>query len=409
MTPKSSAEVVIVGAGPAGALLAAILLGRGLRVTLIERQKDFAREFRGEVLMPSGVDAIAAAGFESLLQETPTTRPTAVELYYRDRKAARIDFEDVGDRGPVVISQPDLLEALMAHCQREPGFRLLRGTTVNQLASERGRVSGVITSEGVLIPALLVVGADGRGSIVRRRAGLHLEQSSETFDIVWFKCPYPDSLAERGAPAIGVVGGGHLHLGYRSATGPMQMASIIPKGSYRDIRERGLDVWFDELRHGLPAEVGDFALAHREQITDPFVLNVVCHMLPKWTTPGVLLLGDAAHPMSPVGAQGINIALRDVLVAANGLVPALRSAEGPEAIDRACGKIETQRIPEVAKIQNYQRMPPRILFRNRWWSEALIRTGLTVAGSGLLQRAGGHMPPIVQTLFYGDGEISLEV
>ena len=87
-----------MGAGPAGALLATILLERGLRVTLIERQKDFAREFRGEVLMPSGVAAIEAAGLASLLSQIPTTRPSAVELYYRRRQAARIDFEDVGDR-----------------------------------------------------------------------------------------------------------------------------------------------------------------------------------------------------------------------------------------------------------------------------------------------------------------------
>jgi 2-polyprenyl-6-methoxyphenol hydroxylase-like FAD-dependent oxidoreductase len=255
----------------------------------------------------------------------------------------------------------------------------------------------------------LVVGADGRGSVVRRRAGLHLEDSSETFDVVWFKCPYPPSLSERGAPVVVVVGGGNLHLGYRSATGPMQMASIIPKGTYSDIREHGLDVWFDELRHGLPSEIGEFALAHREQITQPFVLNVVCHMLKKWTAPGVLLLGDAAHPMSPVGGQGINIALRDVIVAVNALVPAFRAAPDVDAIDRACERIEAQRIPEVQKIQRYQRMPPRFLFRNRWWSDALLRLGLGLASSALPRRRGGKLPAIAQAMLYGDGEVSLDV
>jgi 2-polyprenyl-6-methoxyphenol hydroxylase-like FAD-dependent oxidoreductase len=131
-------------------------------------------------------------------------------------------------------------------------------------------------------------------------------------------------------------------------------------------------------------------------------------MLPRWTVPGVLLLGDAAHPMSPVGGQGINIALRDAIVAANQLVPVLRARDGEAAIDSTCGQIEALRIPEVEKIQRFQRMPPRLLFRDRWWSEALIRFGLMVAGSGLPQRTG-RLPAVVETLLYGDGEVKLEL
>ncbi len=401
-------EIVIVGAGPAGALLAHILLSQGIHVTLIERQKDFAREFRGEVLMPSGVAAFETAGLADLLFETPTTRPCAVELYYRDRKAARIDFEDIGESGPVIVSQPDLLEALVARCSQMPGFRFLRGTTVTELSRRGGRIDGIVTNEGDHYPAALVVGTDGRGSIVRRRAGLHLEESTEAFDVVWFKCPYPESLAERGRPVMVSVGGGHLYISYLTAKGRLQMASVIAKGSYRNIREGGLDGWFDEIRHRVPAELGDFALAHRDQITDPFVLNVVCHMLPCWTVPGALLLGDAAHPMSPVGGQGINIALRDVIVAANELVPVLLAGGGGAAIDSACAQVERKRIPEVEMIQRFQRMPPRLLFRGSWWSEALLRFGLMLAGSGLAQRSG-RIPAVAQILLYGDGEVKLEL
>ena len=131
-------------------------------------------------------------------------------------------------------------------------------------------------------------------------------------------------------------------------------------------------------------------------------------MLPRWTVPGALLLGDAAHPMSPVGGQGINIALRDAIVAANELVPVLRAGGGEAAIDTACGKVEHRRIPEVERIQRFQRVPPRILFRGSWWSEALIRLGLKVAGSGLAQRRE-RIPGVLQTLLYGDGEVKLEL
>jgi len=404
----STPEIVIVGAGPGGALLAYILLSQGIRVTLIERHGDFAREFRGEILMPSGVAAFETAGLADLLVETPTRRPHSIELYYRDKKAARIDFEDIGESGPLMISQPDLLEALVARCTEKPGFRFLRGTAVTDLSYEGGRINGVVTSEGGRCRATLVIGTDGRGSIVRRRAGLHLEESTEAFDVVWFKCPYPESLAQRGSPVMASVGGGHLYISYLAATGELQMASIITKGSYRNIREAGLDGWFDEIRHRIPAELGDFALAHRDQITQPFVLNVVCHMLPRWTVPGALLLGDAAHPMSPVGGQGINIALRDVIVAANQLVPVLRAGGGEAEIDSACASVEAMRIPEVEKVQRFQRMPPRLLFRDRWWSEALIRFGLMLAGSGLPQRTG-RLPAVAQTLLYGDGDVKLEL
>jgi len=400
---------VIVGAGPAGVLLANILLERGLAVTLIERQQDFAREFRGEVLMPSGVDAIGAAGLSAVLEETPTSRPSSLELYYRTRKAARIDFEDVGEAGPVMISQELVLEALIERCERHPGFRFLRGCAVTHLIDDSGRVEGVVTAQGERIEASLVIGADGRGSIVRRRAGLQLEESAEPIDVVWFKCPYPESLAKRGEPAIVSFGGGHLHLAYRAAGGQMQMASIIPKGGFGDIKKQGLDVWFDEIRHGLSAEIGDHALAHRDRISNPFVLSVVCHMLPKWSVPGVLLLGDAAHPMSPVGGQGINIALRDVIVAANHLVPALQQSGTAGQLDAACERIATLRIPEVQKIQGYQRVPPRILFRQTWWSEALIRGFLKLAGSGLPRRGGGHLPAPARIMLRGDGDIALEV
>jgi len=404
----NSPEVIIVGAGPAGALLAHTLADHDIRVTLIERQNDFEREFRGEVLMPSGVAAFETAGLGNVLVETPTTRPNAVELHYRDRKAARIDFEDIGDAGPLIISQPELLEAVIGRCAQKEGFRFLRGSAVNELSIDSGRITGVVTNDGEHISAPLVVGTDGRGSIIRRRAGLHLEDSTETFDVVWFKCPYPDSLVARGSPVMVSVGGGHLYLGYRAANGRMQMASVIAKGSYRDIRERGLDIWFDEIRHSIPAELGDFALAHREQITQPFVLNVVCHMLPRWTVPGALLLGDAAHPMSPVGGQGINIALRDAIVAANRLVPTLRAGGSEAAVDSACSLIEKERFGEVAKIQRLQRLPPRVLFRDRWWSNAAIRLLLLLAGSGFAQSTG-RIPAVAQTMLYGDGEVKLEL
>src|SRR6266446_1902732 len=123
------AQVVIVGAGPAGAALSYLLARRGVPVTLLERQTDFAREFRGEALMPSGVDAFAQMGLGAALDALPQTRIGTVELYRGARRLARVGLtlEQIGSFGPRIVSQPAMLEMLVAEAARFPSFRLERG------------------------------------------------------------------------------------------------------------------------------------------------------------------------------------------------------------------------------------------------------------------------------------------
>src|SRR4029077_7628518 len=113
--------------------------------------------------------------------------------------------------------------------------------------------------------------------------------------------------------------------------------------------------------HVSPDLAAHFA-ATRDAITHPFLLDVVCDRVRSWNLPGLLLLGDAAHAMSPVGAQGINLALRDAIVAANHLVPVLERGAEATALDGAGARIEAERLPEVTQIQNLQQGPPRLLF-----------------------------------------------
>ncbi|MEN8162482.1 MAG: FAD-dependent monooxygenase, partial [Myxococcota bacterium] len=168
--------VVIVGAGPGGAALALLLASRGVATTLVERQHDFAREFRGEVMMPSGLEVLEALGLDLEKDGIPHTRPEALEIRIEGRTVVRFDFTEgfFTDRAPLFVSQPALLEHLVALAGRHPGFRLLRGVAVRDLLRENGRVSGVrIEGQGgeEHLPASFVVGADGRASIVRRRGG----------------------------------------------------------------------------------------------------------------------------------------------------------------------------------------------------------------------------------------------
>ena len=125
----------------------------------------------------------------------------------------------------------------------------------------------------------------------------------------------------------------------------------MPKGGLKELR--GKD-WLAESVGAAPAWLAEHVLAERDRIDGPIRLNVLVGRSPEWTTPGVLLLGDAAHPMSPVRAQGINLALRDAVVAANHLVPALRKGAEPSALDAACRAVQAEREPEISRAQRLQ-------------------------------------------------------
>jgi 2-polyprenyl-6-methoxyphenol hydroxylase-like FAD-dependent oxidoreductase len=404
------AGVVVAGAGPAGAALAHVLARRGVEVTLVERQRDFAREFRGEVLMPSGVDAIEQLGLGSAFAAVPQLAPARLEIYRKGRFVTGLDVGPETDFAPRVVSQSALLEMLVAECAAYPGFRLRRGTQVHDLLWRDGRVAGVRlrgeeAGSGEL-EADFVVGADGRGSLVRRKAGLHGERDPEFFDVVWFKVPPPDLWVARGRPVQGYLGRRHLALALPSYDGRLQLGWVIEKGTFGDLRRRGIEAWIDEMALHVSPELGAHLRAHRHAAEHPFVLDVLCTLLPRWTAPGALLLGDAAHPMSPVGGQGLNIALRDALVAANHLVPALDAGGGREALDRAAAGFQAERLPEAEEIQRLQRLAPRILFQRVWWAPIALAVLPWLLRSDAVR---GRQGAVVRRFAFGTTDVRLAV
>ncbi len=367
------AHVVVVGAGPAGATLSYLLARRGIAVTLLERHTDFAREFRGEALMPSGVDAFAQMGLESALDALPQTPIEALEVYRGARRLVRLEARQAGFLGPRMVSQPARLEMLVAEAARHPSFRLERGITVRDLVLDGQRVAGVRadSSAGAReLRADLVVGTDGRASVLRLRAGLHEERAPQAFDVVWCKVPLPPFLGPTTARAY--LGRGHAALCFPSYDGRLQIGWIIDKGSFGELRRRGVEGWLEEMAAHVSPDLAAHLHATRAAVTQPFLLDVVSDRLVRWTRPGLLLLGDAAHPMSPVGGQGINIALRDALVAANHLCPVLGRGAPPDEVDAAARRVEEERRAEVTVIQRMQQAPPRVLFGRTWWSARLV-------------------------------------
>jgi 2-polyprenyl-6-methoxyphenol hydroxylase-like FAD-dependent oxidoreductase len=404
-----SGSVIVVGAGPAGATLGYLLASRGVEVTLLERQRDFSREFRGEILLPSGLAALDEMGLRDLFDDVPHTRPTSIALYANAEPVFEIAFDrtTVGPNPPTAFSQPDFLEAVIAAARKHASFRVELGASVGKLLYDDGRVAGVAArcdGEDLELRADLVIGADGRTSAVRRHGQFEARRHGLDVDIVWFKLPLPEFMSG-GAPVRVYVGRAHLLIAYRAANGLLQVAWVITKGSFGELRRRGVEEWIAEIAEHVTPDLAAHLSTHRGALTHPFLLSAVSDRVVHWSLPGALLIGDAAHTMSPVGGQGINIALRDAVVAANHLVPALAKGD-PVGIDTAAQAVERERLPELARIQRMQAIPPRILMGYSWWGSALravvprlLRLAPVRAGA-----ARGIRP-----ILFGLGEVKLEV
>lgn len=388
-------HAIVVGAGPAGASLAFLLADRGIEVTLVERQRDFAREFRGEVLLPSGVDALRQMGLADPLRAVPQVQPTSLGIYLDRRIVLEVSAAApaFGDLRPVAMSQPALLEMLVAEASRRPSFRFLGGAAVRELLHEGGRIAGVRvrTADGErALHADLVIGADGRSSVVRRRGGFDATEQAPPMDIVWCKLPAMGDF--RGAR--GYLGRGHLLIAYHSWDDRLQVAWAILKGTFGELRRHGIEHWVERMASHVTDDLAAHLRAHGHAITHPFLLDVVSDRVTRWSAPGALLIGDAAHTMSPVGGQGLNVALRDAVVAANHLVPALRTGGGAGAIDAAARRIEAERLPEIAAVQRAQARPPRVVLSRAWWGEPARRLFAGILRTRLGQRVAASQARI---------------
>ncbi len=353
--PKTT---LIVGAGPAGAALAFLLARRGLDVTLVERERDFSRVFRGEALMPCGLDALAQMGLLERMLELPGVRLESWDVFLDQTPVMHIpeQIAELGDRAVRIISQPAFLEALIEAASQYPGFHFESGATVRGLLYKTDGETGTRVCSGVRVAgtdserplhADLVVGADGRASVVRKRSSLELKLLPESYDIVWLKLAAPEELVGR-APIHVYASGPEAALGYISWDGRWQIAWMLPKGTWAAVREQP---WLEQCAKLMPESLGAHLLNERERLDGPFILDVVVGRCANWSEPGLLLLGDAAHPMSPVRAQGINMALRDAIVAANHLVPAL-TEDAP--LDAALHAIQREREREIIPVQKLQ-------------------------------------------------------
>jgi 2-polyprenyl-6-methoxyphenol hydroxylase-like FAD-dependent oxidoreductase len=344
-------QVVIVGGGPTGATLALLLVRRGIRVKLIEAARDFRRQFRGEALMPSGQKALQAMGLWDLLSDIPHKTLDAWEFFLNGRSLFRVDEPiESGGQPTTLVSQPDLLAKLIQIASTYSEFEFITGEAVRELLfDENGRIGGVKLG-GREIKAQMVIAADGRNSTIRKQAGLTLQQQSHTIDLLWFKLQ-AGSLLESENIFCSILKDRYGFGLFRGSEEQLQ----IGWGLHQDDRPNWQETnWLEMLSTNSPPWLVEHLKTYGHTLSKPMLLSVVVGRCDRWWQPGLLLLGDAVHPMSPIRAQGINMALRDVIVAANHLLPLLQSKAEATAIDTVLPLIQQEREPEIIRIQQLQ-------------------------------------------------------
>ncbi len=313
----------IAGGGPAGMMLGFLLARGGVDVLVLEKHADFLRDFRGDTIHPSTLEVMHELGLLEEFLRRPHQELSRLDAQIGDTRLTIADFSHLPTKCKFIAFMPqwDFLNFLAEQGRRYPTFHLRMETEVTGLILEGGRVTGVeaSTSQGSLrVEADLVVGADGRSSIVRELAGLEIIDLGAPMDALWMQVPKaPDDPGQ----TFGRIAAGQI-LVLIDRGNYWQCAYVIPKGKFEDIRGRGLPALREAIATLAPFlrdRVGEL-----RDWTDVKLLTVKVDRLRQWYRPGLLCLGDAAHAMSPIGGVGINLAIQDAVAAANILALPLR-------------------------------------------------------------------------------------
>jgi 2-polyprenyl-6-methoxyphenol hydroxylase-like FAD-dependent oxidoreductase len=307
-------------------VLALLLARKGTPVMLLEAHEDFDRDFRGDTIHPSVLEIMDQLGLAERLHQLRHSKIHTATFMTPTGPVALADFRRLKTRFPYIMMLPQarFLEFITEEAGRYPNFRLVLGASAQELIEEEGETRGVHyrAHDGWHeVRALLTVGADGRSSRVRRMAGFEMVKTSPPMDVLWFRWP---RRPEDGEGLLGRFGRGHA-LVMLDRLDQWQVGYVILKGSYQQIRAAGLEA----LRRSITEMAPEFAdraqtLQAWEQIA---VLSVESSRCLRWYRPGLLLIGDAAHVMSPIGGVGINYAIQDAVVAANVLTGPLLAGQ----------------------------------------------------------------------------------
>jgi len=348
MAEAVTTQCCIAGGGPAGMMLGFLLARAGIDVVVLEKHKDFFRDFRGDTIHPSTLELMHELGLLDEFLKVPHQAVSRMTFQVGAERIPMVDFRYLPTRCKFVALMPqwDFLDFIAKQGKRYPHFNLRMETEATDLIFDGGRVTGLrakTPTGDIEIGAALVVGCDGRHSTVRQCAKLEVEDVGAPIDVLWFRLSRKASDTEES--------GGHIEAGKMLVTlnrgDYWQCAYVIPKGGIETVKREGLAAFrgrVSEIEPFLKDRVGEL-----NSFDDIKLLTVAIDRLRQWHRPGLLCIGDAAHAMSPVGGVGVNLAVQDAVAAANILAEPLRA-----------GAVTTEHL---AAVQERRALPMRVIQR----------------------------------------------
>ncbi len=350
MVGDGAGSVCVAGGGPAGMVLGLLLARAGVRVTVLESHDDFLRDFRGDTIHPTTLDLLRDLGLGERLEAVPHTSVETFDAVVNGARLTVADFRGVGRAGELwLMPQWDLLDLLADAGRAYPSFSLRLGTSAVGLLRDGPRVTGVV-ADGPAgreeLRADLVVAADGRRSRLRDAAGRHLRTTGVAIDVLWFRVERPavqppDTIAYVGRDVVITIPRAGYH----------QTALLIPKGSYAAVRAEGIGRLQERVVATAPflrPTIGGVS-----SWDDVSLLDVQIAHADRWWEDGFVMIGDAAHPMSPAFGVGISYAVQDAVALARAVV----RAGGPAHVDAAVLRgVQRRRALPARAMQQLQRV-----------------------------------------------------
>jgi len=321
----------IVGGGPAGMMLGYLLGRAGVDVVVLEKHADFFRDFRGDTVHPSTLQVMDELGLIDGFLKLPHQRLQKMDGILGGVPIRIADLSRLKTKYPFIAFMPqwDFLNFLRESGKRYPSLKVMMNADATDLIWSGDSVAGVKakTPDGpVDIRADLTIGCDGRHSMVRERANLAVEEIGAPMDVLWFRA---GKSANENESLFARIDTGKMMVTFDRGD-YWQCAYVIAKGQYEAVRAAGLDAFRDNIVGMAP--ILKSGMADVKTWDDVKLLTVAINRLKRWTLPGLLCIGDAAHAMSPVGGVGVNLAVQDAVATANLLAAKLINGCPPEDV-----------------------------------------------------------------------------
>jgi 2-polyprenyl-6-methoxyphenol hydroxylase-like FAD-dependent oxidoreductase len=319
----------IVGGGPAGMMLGYLLGRAGIDVVVLEKHADFFRDFRGDTVHPSTLQVMDELGLSDGFLKLPHQRLQKMDGMFGGASVRIADLGRLHVKFPFIAFMPqwDFLNFLRESGNKFKSLKVMMSTEATDLVQDGARITGVRakTPEGMIdIEADLTVACDGRHSLLRERAGLAVEEIGAPMDVLWFRA---GKRANETESVFARVDPGSMMVTFDRGD-YWQCAYVIAKGQYDTVKAGGLPALLDDVARMAP--ILKSGLADVKSWDDVKLLTVAINRLTRWTRPGLLCIGDAAHAMSPIGGVGVNLAVQDAVATANLLAAKLLNGCPPE-------------------------------------------------------------------------------